>query len=374
MANSPPALLAGLLLVAACFLIVVLLLTTLQDTTIDHPSRSLSKSSKHDAAAADRPAPLIIASAHSDLYSRMRMLKSLKQAPPEPLKFLLVTADQPTSCKTRQGSHLLMMSLKNKVDYCNLHQCKVWYSLESWQPGFTGTWARYPLLQRLMLVNSHVEWFMWMDSDALFTDMSFVIPLETYESWNKDMIIPGYWEKVYGDDPDWLGLNAGIFLIRNTEWSRNFLDKWMSFRPDSPQRSHHLTEILNREFRTRPRNWPADDQSALAYLLRRNKTEHERRTYLEAGYALHGFWEVIVDGFEEMAARGNVGDRQKWPFVTHFCGCKLCTGEYATSQSARCVESFRRAYNFGDNQVLALAGMAHPDLSSLEVVESSALL
>ncbi|KAJ7515087.1 hypothetical protein O6H91_23G070600 [Diphasiastrum complanatum] len=299
-------------------------------------------------------------------HTRMKLLNTLQRALEQPVPFLLVTGERATPCKTQQGSHLMMKSYKNKVDYCNLHGCKVWYTLESWEQGMTGTWARYPILKRLMRTNPSIEWFMWMDSDAMFTDMAFSIPFDLYNEWNKNLIIPGYWEKVYADDGDWLSLNAGIFLLRNCEWSQNFLGKWADFgRPES---SKEFTVKLNVEFKNRPKNWPADDQSALVYLLRQNRTEHEQKAFLEASYSLHGFWEYIVDSYESMLARGNSNGKDKWPFITHFCGCKLCSGEYATWKSVRCIENFERAYHFADNQVLALAGMRHLHLSTPRVV------
>ena len=108
------------------------------------------------------------------------------------LSFLLVTGERPSPCKSRNGAHSLLQSYKNKVDYCTLHGCKVWYMLETWEEGFKGVWARYPALLRLMQSLPSVPWFMWMDADAIFTDFNFTIPFKQYEEWNKNFIAHGF--------------------------------------------------------------------------------------------------------------------------------------------------------------------------------------
>ena len=113
------------------------------------------------------------------------------------LSFLLVTGERASPCKSRSGAHSLLQSYKNKVDYCTLHGCKVWYMLETWEEGFTGVWARYPALLRLMQSLPSVRWFMWMDADAIFTDFNFTIPFKQYEEWNKNFIAHGFHHLVW---------------------------------------------------------------------------------------------------------------------------------------------------------------------------------
>jgi len=291
------------------------------------------------------------------------LLHRLGEAHDQPLRFMVVTGERSSACQTPLGSNIMMKTYKNKVDYCNIHGCKVWYALEVWEKGFTGTWVRYPLLLRLMKANPSVTWFMWMDSDAIFTDFSFFIPFNTYNSWNKNLVVPGFWEKVYAENPDWMALNAGIFLIRNCEWSYTFLEKWSAL--GEPANIVKAKEAVNSAIKTRPQEWDPDDQSALVYLLNQNRTDSEKYTFLEASYNLHGYWEYIVDTFDDLKE-----GKEKWPFITHFCGCNFCGGQ---NISERCSRGFERAFNFADNQLLALVGLAHSNLSTslLEPIESS---
>lgn len=282
------------------------------------------------------------------------LLNRLGQAQDQPLPFMIVTGERSSPCKTPLGSNIMMKTYKNKVDYCNLHGCKIWYALEVWERGFTGTWVRYPLLLRLMKANPSVTWFMWMDSDAIFTDLNFSIPFDTYNGWNKNLVVSGYWEKVYAEEPDWMALNAGIFLIRNCEWSYRFLEKWSEL--GAPENIVKVKEAMNSVIKTRPQDWDPDDQSALVYLLNKNRRESEQKAFLEASYSLHGYWDYIVDDFEDI-----LEGKAKWPFVTHFCGCNFCGGVII---SDRCSQGFERAFNFADNQLLALVGLRHSNLST----------
>ena len=60
-----------------------------------------------------------------------------------------------------------------------------------------------------------------------------------------------------------------------------------------------------------------------------------------------------------------LGD-ERWPFVTHFVGCKPC-GSYGDYPVEKCLGSMERAFNFADNQVLRLYGFGHRGLSSPKI-------
>jgi len=111
----------------------------------------------------------------------------------------------------------------------------------------------------------------------------------------------------------------------------------------------------------------ADDQSALIYLLITQKARWSPKVYLESQYYLHGYWVILVERFEEMMAahRPGSGDH-RWPFVTHFVGCKPC-GRYGDYAVERCLTQMERAFNFGDNQILEHYGFQHRSLATHKV-------
>ena len=147
----------------------------------------------------------------------------------------------------------------------------------------------------------------------------------------------------------------------------------------TPEMRVEARRAFNHDITNRPPSLPADDQSALVYLLRKTRNVTETRVHMEAAYYLHGYWQYMVDRYEDMVAKGREEslDDEKWPFTTHFCGCSFCTAANTPSFNARCRIGFRRAYNFGDNQFLEAIGarLYHPNFNTSSLVplpESSA--
>ncbi|PRQ24734.1 putative xyloglucan 6-xylosyltransferase [Rosa chinensis] len=86
-----------------------------------------------------------------------------------------------------------------------------------------GYWVKLPLIRKLMFSHPEVEWIWWMDSDAMFTDMVFEIPLGKYDKHN--LVIHGYPDLLL-DQKSWIALNTRSFLFRNCQWSLDLLDAW----------------------------------------------------------------------------------------------------------------------------------------------------
>ncbi|EPS66800.1 hypothetical protein M569_07974, partial [Genlisea aurea] len=275
---------------------------------------------------------------------------------------LLVTGSPPNPCDNPIGDHYLLKSTKNKIDYCRIHGIEIVYNMAHLDKEMAGYWAKLPLIRRLMLFHPEVEWIWWMDSDALFTDMSFRIPVSKYEGYN--LVIHGYPDLLF-DQHSWIALNTGSFLFRNCQWSLDLLDAWAPMGPKGPVREE-MGKILTANLKGRPA-FEADDQSALIYLLLTEKDKWMDKVYVENSYYLHGFWEGLVDRYEEMAENNRPGSGdERWPFVTHFVGCKPC-GSYGDYPVERCLKSMERAFNFADNQVLDLYGFKHKGLVSPNV-------
>ncbi|KAL3617955.1 putative xyloglucan 6-xylosyltransferase 5 [Castilleja foliolosa] len=272
---------------------------------------------------------------------------------------LLVTGSPPSPCDNAVGDHYLLKALKNKIDYCRIHGIEIVYNMAHLDKEMAGYWAKLPLIRRLMLSHPEVEWIWWMDSDALFTDMVFEIPALKYR--NHNMVIHGYPDLLF-DQKSWIALNTGSFLLRNCQWSLDLLDAWAPMGPKGPVREE-AGKILTAYLKGRPA-FEADDQSALIYMLVSEKDRWMNKVFVENSYLLHGFWEGLVDRYEEMIEKHHPGlGDERWPFVTHFVGCKPC-GSYGDYSVERCLKSMERAFNFADNQVLKLYGFKHMGLVS----------
>ncbi|CAN6295359.1 unnamed protein product [Urochloa humidicola] len=279
-------------------------------------------------------------------------------------RVLVVTGSAPARCPDPDGDHLLLRAFKNKADYCRVHGLELFYNTAFLDAEMSGFWAKLPLLRALMQAHPEVELFWWVDSDAVFTDMLFELPWERYGRHN--LVLHGWHAKVF-EEKSWVGVNTGSFLIRNCQWSLDLLDALAPMGPRGPVRDRY-GELFAQELSGRP-PFEADDQSALIYLLVTQRSRWGDKTFLESSYELNGFWEGIVDRYEEFRRKGRPGDLGdgRWPLVTHFVGCKPCR-RYADSYPAdRCRRGMERAFNFADDQILRLYGFQHESLNTTAV-------
>jgi hypothetical protein len=303
-------------------------------------------------------------------------------------KILVITGSQPTKCDNPIGDHLLLRFFKNKVDYCRLHNHDIIYNNALLHPKMNSYWAKYPMVRAAMLAHPEVEWIWWVDSDAVFTDMEFKLPLNRYKDHN--LIIHG-WEDLIKKDHSWTGLNAGVFLMRNCQWSLDFMDVWASMGPNSPD-YEKWGERLMATFKTKVVP-DSDDQTALAYLIAMGEDKWTSKIFLEDGFYFEGYWLEISKMYDKMTKKydeiekrveglrrrhaekvsEHYGEmREKYvkdlgemrrPFITHFTGCQPCNGHHNPMYAADdCWDGMERALNFADNQVLRTFGFFHPNL------------
>ncbi|XP_051181562.1 probable glycosyltransferase 4 [Lolium perenne] len=283
-------------------------------------------------------------------------------APGRP-RVLVVTGSSPRRCSDPEGDHVLLRAFKNKADYCRVHGFDIFYSNAVLDAEMSGFWTKLPLLRALMVAHPETELLWWVDSDVVFTDMLFEPPWGKYAAHN--LVIHGWDEAVYGAR-NWMGTNAGSFVIRNCRWSLDLLDAWAKMGPRGPVRDKYgkiFAEALSNRAA-----YEADDQSALVYLLATQRDKWADKVFLESSYLLHGYWKAIVDRYEEMRSkwRPGLGD-DRWPLVTHFVGCKPCGEQGASYEASRCRQGMERALNFADDQILKLYGFQHESLNTTAV-------
>ncbi|PUZ62959.1 hypothetical protein GQ55_3G028600 [Panicum hallii var. hallii] len=291
-------------------------------------------------------------------------------------RVLLVTASPPGPCDTPAADHLLLRATKNKMDYCRLHGIEFEHAMARLDTELTGGWAKLPLLRRLMLAHPEVEWLWWMDGDTLVTDMGFELPLARYEGTH--LVVHGNSYLLF-QQRSWVAISTGSFLLRNCQWSLELLDAWAVMGPRGRARDE-AGKLLTATLYGRPA-FEADDQSALIHLLLTEKERWMEKVYLENEYYLHGLWAGLVDKYEQVMEKHHPGyGDDRWPFVTHFVGCKPCSCRGGGGRSSRgggnssdehpperCISGMERAFNFADNQVLRLYGFRHESLASSDV-------
>ena len=83
-------------------------------------------------------------------------------------------------------------------------------------------WSKVPLIYWLLMEPYNFDWVLWLDSDAVFKNMStriedilkqYNIPFERNVANIPDLIFSG----------DTNVINTGVLLFRNSDWSRNML-------------------------------------------------------------------------------------------------------------------------------------------------------
>lgn len=88
------------------------------------------------------------------------------------------------------------------------------------------TWSKIKLVENVL--DMGYDWVMWIDSDAVITNKNIKIEdiISTYDinrdrdiNYNKDIII------AKEECCDWT-INTGTFLVKNSQWSKDFLKKW----------------------------------------------------------------------------------------------------------------------------------------------------
>lgn len=138
------------------------------------------------------------------------------------------------------GDFYHLKFLKNRVDYARLHGLEIFYNLATFNKEMNSFWAKLPLIRKLMVNHPEVEWIWWMDSDAIFTDFTFEMPMQKYEG--KNLVVHGFHNLLF-EQQRWIGVNTGSFLIRNCQWSLDLLDAWAPFGPEGPTRINAGTAL-----------------------------------------------------------------------------------------------------------------------------------
>jgi hypothetical protein len=85
-------------------------------------------------------------------------------------------------------------------------------------------WAKVYELKRLMKEHPHIDYFIWVDSDAFFINFTKERLLNFLEKYNKYTFIGT------PDIPPWTEkFNAGVFIIKNNTIGKEIVQKWVTY-------------------------------------------------------------------------------------------------------------------------------------------------
>jgi len=137
------------------------------------------------------------------------------------------------------------ITVNGKREYCERHNY-TFYNYTSMEEKWSPEWSK--IIYCLKHLKQH-DWIFWSDVDAMITNYNFKI--ESILDETVDIIVSN----------DIGGMNTGSFLIKNSEWSYNFLQKLYSLRDQY--------EKGDRSFRSNQAN-QFTDQDAMVNLFMSN--------------------------------------------------------------------------------------------------------
>ena len=233
---------------------------------------------------------------------------------------LIVFSVSPDKCPFSIGDKIYNESLMNKYQYAKLKGYDVLFNRRQPYKDISGNYNKISILHEIVVNSSrtgrHYEWIFWLDYDAIINVMSFDIPFERYKKAN--IIVDGQPRIKF----DGLSLNAGVFILRNCDWTRQLLELWLSYGYNGGlARENELKSLKNYDRYL-------FEQNALVHIFNTHP-EIMRKTFFENTFRLNGYWKTIYDFSVPNT------------FIIHFAGCQFC---WATPKPG-CIEVWNMYLN-----------------------------
>ncbi|KAG0224688.1 hypothetical protein BGW42_004951 [Actinomortierella wolfii] len=146
---------------------------------------------------------------------------------------LCTTTDQYSKCRI-----LGDLSFENRREYVTYHQGR--YTLRDnftshfedvMSHGFVPAWAKIKIILE-ELDKNEFDWIFWIDTDALITNMD--IRLEQFIDDRYSLLIT----------KDLNYMNAGVFMLKVNDWSRNYMRKVLSMMDDRSNEQDWMIKLL----------------------------------------------------------------------------------------------------------------------------------
>ena len=240
-------------------------------------------------------------------------------------------------------------------------------------------------------------------------DMDFELPLDEYEARGLNLVLWGEPRKVDTTAeaaPDYFGINAGVMLLRNNDWSRAFFARILAAGEDI-EGSTKVQGATLKGMCDRAYDCVVSDQSTIVYLLYTQPELWRAQTLLEKRYALNGcaggaceswgcsragiasplllgadalararrhwqeYYGRLVPGSLQLSS--SIWGSDRVPFVMHFAGCQLCSGKtdahYANWDECR--DAMAQALNHVEDWGLSKLGLRHKSLTDQTVIAAT---
>jgi mannan polymerase II complex MNN10 subunit len=120
----------------------------------------------------------------------------------------------------RNFDGLLELTWKNKQDYADKHGYHLYNESDMLDKSRPPSWSKIRATQRL-LQEENCTWVFWLDADTVIMNSEIRIQDFLPSDPTKDLLLS---VDTGG------GYNAGVWLVHNTWWGRNFLDTWWNMK------------------------------------------------------------------------------------------------------------------------------------------------
>ena len=203
-------------------------------------------------------------------------------------------------------------------------------------------------------------------------DMDFRLPLDEYRDAGVNLVLwgePKMVDEPHPRAPSYFGLNAGVMLLRNCDWTRELLDRILAAGADIPGSTAEQGAVMKGWEREGDR--VVSDQSTIVYLLHTQPERWRKQTLFEKRFTMNGHWNEyaghLVSG--SLKLQDSIWSSDRMPFVIHYSGCQLCSGRtdahYANATA--CIVAMSEALTHSEDWSLAQLGLHHRALNSSEV-------
>ena len=120
----------------------------------------------------------------------------------------------------RNFDGLLALTWGNKQKYATKHGYRLFDESDQLDKTRPASWSKIRAVQRLLKEES-CDWVFWLDADTVVMNSDKKVEAFLPAHDTIDMLF---------SPDDGGGYNAGVWLVRNSEWGRNFLQEWWDMK------------------------------------------------------------------------------------------------------------------------------------------------
>ena len=120
----------------------------------------------------------------------------------------------------RNFDGLLALTWDNKRKYAQRHGYRLFDESNQLDTSRPASWSKIRAVQRL-LNEEACDWVFWLDADTVVMNSNKKVQDFLPTSETIDILL---------SPDDGGGYNAGVWLVRNSEWTRNFLQEWWDMK------------------------------------------------------------------------------------------------------------------------------------------------